>query len=336
MALIFADGFNHYSTSELAAKWDTRSSASNNVINSGTGQNGSNSWRQTSNNYLEKNFPLGQTFIFGAWLKFTGTSASNTILFELLNGANSQFNIAYNDRFITIRRLSTIISVSNYKFTNNEEHYIECKVTLHDINGSYEVRVNGGTIAAESGINTTTSSLAANRFRLGQQTAILGTVDWDDFYLLDSSGSMLNDFLGPIHIETLLPNGVGVNSEWDVLTGPNNYQDVDESPPDGDTSYVFSNTVGEKDTYAFSNLSMTAGTIHAVRINHYARKTGIGTRTINTAVVSNSTNYQIGPANSIISVYKFLSNNVEVDPNTSSAWSISGLNSAEFGPHLVS
>jgi hypothetical protein len=334
MALLFADGFDHYSTSEIDDKWDNRSSTSSNVINSGTGQNSSDNWRQTSGNYLELYIPETSTLIFGFWIHFTTQSTSTTNLITLLNGTTEEFALEYTNGKLAIEGNGTDKGWANYYMSANEEHYIECKVTINDSVGSVELRADGNTILTRSNIDT--GNQLINRFRLGQISGLLGTVDWDDFYLLDDSGTSFNDFLGPIHIETLLPNGVGTNSAWTVLTGPSNYQDVDENPPDGDTTYVSTSTVSNKDSYDFANLSMTAGTIHTVQVNHYARNAGIGTRTIDTAIESNVTSTTSGNTNTPSGSYKFLRDSIEQDPDAAAAWTVSTFNAAEFGPNLVS
>lgn len=334
MSVIFIDGFDHYSSNEIEEKWDVRSTTFNNQINSSTGQNGSDSWRQTSGNYIQKNFSNKTQLVFGAWMTFTTQSTSASTIFQLLQNASEEFRINYNGGRLEVYGDGSIRGIADYHWTEDVEHFIECKVTINEVAGSVEIRADGNTVLSLSSINT--GNQAVNQFRLGQQSGILGTLDWDDFYLFDQSGSTNNDFLGPMNIETLLPNASGTNSDWTVLTGPSNYEDVDEDPPDGDTTYVSTNTVGDKDSYNFADLAMTAGTIHTVQINQYAKKTGIGTRTLNVAVESNATSTTTGTANSLSGDYKFERNTIDEDPDTSSAWSVSGFNAAEFGPHLVS
>lgn len=338
MALIFADSFDHYSTTDLQnnVKWDFQSATGSNSINSTTGQNSTNSWRIASNNiYLEKNITETATLVFGFWFKFSTQTTTQQQLLGLFNLTTQQFGLWYeNGRIAMVNSTSTRIGQANYNLRPNVENYIECKVTIGDGSGMCEVRVNGNVVFNRSSIRTGTALI--NRVRLGGTLSSMGNVDYDDFYLLDTTGSNNNDFLGPIHIESIRPNAAGTDSEWSVLTGPSNYQDVDETTPDGDTSYVFTDVVGERDSYNFPSLGISTGTIKNVVINQSAKKTGVGTRTINVAVQSTGS-YTSGTALSVPgAAYRYLRFTIPQDPNTSAEWTVSDFNAAEFGPHLAS
>jgi len=69
--------------------------------------------------------------------------------------------------------------------------------------------------------------------------AVPPTASWDDFYTCDDTGSAFNDFQGNKHLRAYFPNGAGFYTNWVPVPGIPNYGNVDENPPDGDTSYNF-------------------------------------------------------------------------------------------------
>ena len=56
---------------------------------------------------------------------------------------------------------------------------------------------------------------------------------------------------------------------------------MDEQPgDDGDTTYVDSADVGDKDTYHYTSITPTAGTVRAVQLVPQIRKTDAGARSV--------------------------------------------------------
>jgi hypothetical protein len=70
------------------------------------------------------------------------------------------------------------------------------------------------------------------------------------------------------------------DTQFDPLTGVDNFAMVNEASVDGDTSYNSSNTVGAYDLFTGQPIDTTPDTIHAVQLVCAARKLDSGTRTI--------------------------------------------------------
>jgi hypothetical protein len=159
---------------------------------------------------------------------------------------------------------------------------VEFKFTINDSTGSIEVKVDGVSyIAATGSLDTQNGGTGAwDRIALG---SLCSSTYLDDFYICDTNGSApYNTFLGPVKIETLLAQaGNGANTGLTTSTGSDHGALVDDAlgSANGDTDYNFSANVGDKDTYAMSNMSLT-GTILAVQPFLYARKTDAGARSI--------------------------------------------------------
>jgi hypothetical protein len=123
---------------------------------------------------------------------------------------------------------------------------------------------------------------------------------------------------------------------WGNVTGmATNYSEVNEVPPGGDLSCVSSSTVGAEDRYSFSSLSSTPSNIAGVKVSALLRKTDTGARTITVQLKSGSievTGSSQAPAVS----YAYYSSYQDTDPNTSAAWTASGVNSVTAGTKIAS
>ena len=96
-------------------------------------------------------------------------------------------------------------------------------------------------------------------------------------------------------------------------------------------------TVGHKDYFALSNLPGTPVTIDVVAVSVLARRSDAGARTMNIKIKSsgseaNGDNAGITPPTS----FNWFTSLFTVDPNTSAAWTASGVNGIEVGYEIAS
>jgi hypothetical protein len=123
---------------------------------------------------------------------------------------------------------------------------------------------------------------------------------------------------------------------WGNVTGmTTNYTELYEVPPGGDLSYVTSSTVGAEDRYNFASLSSTPANIAGVKVSALLRKTDVGARTITLQLKSGSTEVT-GSSQSPATSYAYFSAYQDTDPNTSAAWTASGVNSLSAGTKVAS
>ena len=107
------------------------------------------------------------------------------------------------------------------------------------------------------------------------------------------------------------------------------------NPPQGNFSYVFEGTVGEEDLYNFPPVG--APVVHAVAVKASLAKSDSGAKTASLRLKSGSTN----SAGSVASVtpgttYGWGASYFSTDPNTSAAWTPTGLNAAQAGVRVAS
>jgi hypothetical protein len=333
MALLFMDSFNHYDTNDMGLKWDSRVSSP--VISSGTGRFGDDSLRcQSVGRYLIKDITASDTLIVGfAFLSRNGTYPSNDFdifAFDQITTQTCEIFLGLNGS-VGFRDANNIEHVSlPARWQKDNWQYLEAKIVIHDTNGSFEIRLNGSTVLSKSNIDTSSGGMQANRVRFGGVSGTTLDTDFSDFYLLNDIGTTNNDFLGDTRVEVLFPNGAGTTTDWAVTGAASNFQAVDESPPDDDTSYVSDSTLSNKDTYNFDSLNATSGTISAVQVNLHARKDDVAPRGI-VAVARSVATETDGTEIDLTTSYDNYQEVYETDPNGGGSWTVSSVNAAEFG-----
>jgi hypothetical protein len=231
----------------------------------------------------------------------------------------------------------TTLGTSTNAMSVSQWYYIEAKVKTDNTTGTVDVKVNGVTWLTLSSQDTqVTANAYVNLVGFGADPVSATGMQQDimDMVVLDTAGSApTNDFLGDVRVEGILPSGNGNTSQLvgQDANSTDNYLNVDEDAPgaDDDTTYNESSTVGDKDTYNYPSLTPTTGTVFGVQISPHAKKTDAGTRSI-VSVARLSGTETDGSTQTLNSSYAYLPDVRETKPG-GGVWSISDVNSAEFG-----
>src|SRR5262249_39117493 len=115
---------------------------------------------------------------------------------------------------------------------------------------------------------------------------------------------------------------------WTPNGAANNWDCVDDTATDDDSTYISDSTVGHIDTYATADVDAGA-TVYGVQVNLYARKDDAATRQIAPVIRQAGTNY-VGNTATLGSTYSFYSQLYDQDP-TAAAWTAATFNGDEFG-----
>lgn len=209
----------------------------------------------------------------------------------------------------------------------NAWYYLEVQTEISDTVGKVIVRLNEQEI-----INFTGDTRNAGTDTTIDQIAIYGSssVYYDDIYVLDGTGTSLNDFLGDVRISTIYPDSNGTYSQGlgSDSNSTDNYLLVNEAVPSA-ANYVDLG-VGEKDTYGYQNISLgTPSTIYAIKQSSYLQKTSsgaIGAKNIVKLGATEVATTAIAPTSSPSYFETFWT-----EKPGGGAWTESDLNSAEFG-----
>jgi hypothetical protein len=357
MALLFVDSFDHYATADITTKWtSTSSSGHTRSISSSAGRRSSSGFRlsytQTAQyNYLSKTLTTsGDGFVVGCYVTISSLPGPfGAFLFGIYDAGTLHLSLRLNSDFTisVLRGSGTVLGTSGVTgLSAGVGGYIEWKGTISDTAsaGSLVVRVNNTAVYTSVGTLDTknTANATWNAFGIGQLVdgggsnvfTGTGTLDFDDLYVLDQSGSSSNDFLGDCRIDALIPSGAGTTTQF-TPSASTNVSNIDDATPDGISTYNSSATVGHIDTFAIPNAPVVGGTVLGVQHCIYAEKGDAGTCTIGAVVRHSGTDY-IATAQGPSTAFGYLLFPQDQNPGTAAAWTESGFNAIEAGYSKVS
>lgn len=340
MAVLFFDGFDHYTSgANLALKWKN---------NGGTpGQSprfsGYSLLVSGNLNFLngtpQRSFANTSTIIVGSALNinqlnqefgFTlGDTAGNG--FQLTMMVDSGGNIlVYRGNYATLLGTS-----SGFTMAINQWYYFELKATMAtSATGSVSLRVGGSTILSLSGIQTaSTSNPWVNCVNLLSQQQCR----FDDLYVCDTTGSTNNDFLGDHKVVTVFPSANGRISQWGTQVGGTASQPwtaVNETDPDGDTSYIADNTAGDVEDFALTSAGTLTG-VSAVQVNATMRKDDTASHTLGVGI-GNGSSENFDSGTSALSSYSMVTRTMDSNPLTSAAWTTSDISTLQAAVKVIS
>ena len=324
MALLFMDGFD---AGDYAIKWtngfgslqvDTRFGIGRSIAPSSTI---SKSITPSAQVTIVTALKPGNAF----QISMGGDSGATLHLLLSRNASTGQLELYRNFTLIATGTLNLLVGVW---------YYIEFQATINDTTGTGIVRINGDT---NPDINFTGDTRNGGTSTNIDAVAIWtsSTTYFDDFYVLNSTGSVNNTFLGDVRIHSLSPNGNGASS---TLTGSdgnqvNNFQQVDELPYDT-ADYNGSPNTGDRDTYTMTDLPAGASSVLAVQNNIIAAKSDATLASAKSVLRTGGTNYY-GTTQALASSYVDYYQIYETNPNTTIAWTISDVNGLESGMEVA-
>lgn len=350
MALVFADGFDHYNAADVLKKWTgwlNDTSMATTVLTSPAyarppGGMGLKMNDTSANRGIYKTFAATHaTFVCGFSINLAATLPSTMLwsVYDSTQGtpAGTPMLALRGDGagHLQLYRGTTTLATSSNSLSTNTWYHIEIKATIHSSTGAYEVKVDGtstGWIPAATNQNTHGQGGTNNYIDIvAIDTGGSGAPMWDDFYFLSSTAPN-NDFVGPQKVWTAFPMGAGNYAQW---TGnyAANYANASEIAGDSDNTFNQSATADQIDTFLFDDIP--AGTITAVQHVLMAKKDAGDARTIAPLSRTGGTDYA-GTTLSVAGSYQFLTDPADVDPATSSAWTVSNFNAHEHGYKLIS
>lgn len=332
MALRFCDSFDHWLAADVNLKWTSSARAQ---LTTGRFGSGYFMTQVTSpGGSLMKQIDSQQTWVVGYALKYTGisgTAPAHLIIRD--NGTNQVYLSLVNGYLYLYNGSGTVLGTSTTLLQAGVWYHAELKVKIDNTTGTYELRLNEVTQFSGTSADTQNSANAtANQiyFQGSNNDNSSHSFVIDDVVVCDGTGGVNDDFRGDCRVESLYPNGNGNSS---VLVGSDgnstdNYLLVDDTTPN-DADYVESSTPGDKDTYAYTNLTSASGTVHGVQMAPRAAKTDAGTRSIVSVARLSATEVD-GPVQTLSTTPTWYFDIRQTKPGGGS-WTVSDVNSAEFG-----
>ena len=361
MALLFFDGFETYAstatmTSGLEDVYDLHDGVGTSevsIVPSSRITGGQAMQVSTSNSFDSGGNPaqgpqiplsgLGSTdtWIFGVAVKVSGLGVAGSVrpIFELLDSEGVptvalRLNVDGDLTVDRVNSFSTVITLDTAAavITDTAWHYLEWKVKINNVTGTWNVHLDEVEIMDGSGNTDQQNAQRAVHLRFGHIST--KTITYDDLYILDTTGTINNDYLGDVLVQRLRPDGP-VTSQFTLFGGATNWESVNELGEDDDTTYVESNAVAQRDLYTYEDLPTATSGIFGVVAKPVLRKSDIGSRTYKLFCSSSAFEDETAtlyPANSYVRQAKIF----ETDPATGDLWTDGGVNRAQFGVEIVS
>jgi hypothetical protein len=320
MALIWLDGFD---TTTTPGEHYENSSGTGTI----TGRTGNALHLNGGGTFIQKTVASAGTYYAGFAFRLTNRQDAPVIQFR--EGTTTHVDLRFSaagipPMFMQVTRAGTQLGSNGAtSFALNTWYYIEVKAIIHDTTGAVEVKVNGVTefnLTNQDTRNGLTGIIDNIKLEGFQGTQI------DDLWI-DSS-----QFHGDCKVETLRPTGAGNSTQFTPSAG-SNWQNVDDTTHDGDTTYNASSTNGHIDLFALGDLVTATGTVEGIKVVQRWRKDDAGSRTARRVIRTGATNYEGGDV-SMSDSYTTSTEVIEQNPNTTADWTIANVNGLEAGYKL--
>jgi hypothetical protein len=269
------------------------------------------------------------TIIMGFGLFPWNGQSGDIIYFRHDSGNNMVLGITSNSEIYIKRDNGTRVATSGPLIKWRRWNYIEVKATFDATAGAVELRLNGKTI-----INLTGQDFQATAGHPHSNNISWWYHDYqklDDIYIIDPNTSGLDDFLGPIVVRRLKPSADSATADFTPSTGTSHFACVDNDRADA-TDYLESSTVNDDELWDYENVPSEIASIKAINIETSFAATGAEAKTAASLCKSGTTAVQeVGQRATVETDWDQFNDIMETDPDTGSAWTISGLNAAQFG-----
>jgi len=345
MALLFCDNFENWAStsSNYPGPWQSADQVT-------TGANSANINASTPNVFQTSSNGTGallwgitatSTLVVNFRASFGVGAAGNKPLVQLVDSGTVQCSLVMksNGKLAIFRGTSTAElaeSINIYPFNSNEYLDIEWKVTVHNTTGVIELRVNGVTeIASTGSLNTRAGTNdSADAVRLGTIAAGAARPYFKQFILMDTTGSVMNDFIGPVDVTSLRPNADGEYDDWTANTGTR-FAAVNQAVTDNDTTFVSSSTPGDQVTFQLGNLPSGVTDVFAVFPQMQIRREQ-GTTRICKFLMRSGIDDELGTKELAIGpTYAFRQEAITTSPFTTNAWDVAEVNGLELGVEIT-
>lgn len=273
------------------------------------------------------------TLIVGFRVKFAKIYNASSKLMTFISDSTDGASLYMESGALMFKDATGAYSVfSEVGLQSGTWYYIEVKAKNHDTTGTLEAKINGTSVLSLTSLDTKGTALTYyNHVKLYGVSTVLPR--YDDLYICNGAGSVNNDFLGPIVVKELRPNADDTNNFVTASPSATHYENVDEAVSDENTSYNQGNAAGAQELYGYDTLSGLA-TVTGVALDSNLRNNTDTDEDFQHYVDSNGTTANSANVTIGVSSFNTFAYIVELDPDTSSAWTTSGVNAAKFGIEL--
>jgi hypothetical protein len=285
----------------------------------------------TGSGTLSRAVTFGTDFFVGLALKIRVNSSYQPIL---TIGGSSGDIVFYTsgDGVLNLKRGEDLLSTTYipgegyYYLEDSIWYYVEFKIhQAAGDSGTAEIWVND---VIRSQVNTGATDIGANSLTIHHPT---GGAAIDDLYILDSTGADNTTFIGRLaRVTTLYPNG-DLTTDWTPSAAGTHYTLVNDNP-DSTTTYISSGVDDAMDVFEYEHLA--AGAIKGLQIN--TKCCAVDDPMTLAVVIKSDDTTDVSHEHSIaVGSYVTVADIISTDPDTSTAWTLTGLQNAKFGVKVI-
>lgn len=347
--LLFADSFEHYGTTPnggrdamLAGFWSsfvTNTGSDAFSISTDQARTGTHSLKLST---ADTGSPGEARFSLGGGAKFTCGLGVAVYMDTLPTGNNLiglQFRDTTNTPLLTIMFQSdgsiaarkgdfddTIVDISDSILQAGTFNHIETKATFDTVAGFIEIRVNGQTKLQIGSLDLGAlgcTQMALMSFNIGASPGLY----FEDIFAWDDTGTFNNNFIGAQRILTVFGDADTAQADWSKVGAGDGVDCINNVPPDADTTYLGSDTVGDKSDFTLPTLPPETASIAGVFVPVMARLDSAGIGNVLVSMVSGA-DVAAGTDVPLTTGYGYYKNVFEADPATDVAWTKAGFEAA--------
>lgn len=203
---------------------------------------------------------------------------------------------------------------------NGAYSYVECQIVTSSSGGnitcSMIVRVNGVVVL------TDTVTQVIGGFNVNIAQVVLGlvctnvnttpVVYFDDYYVTNGIGPNNQGFLGDRRCRTLMPTADTSQADWTKNSGTVGFNRINEIPEDGDTTFIQAATVGNKSNFGFATVPGNTADIAGVVLYNMMKKSDAGPCNVQAAIIANASTAN-GTSYPITTAYNYYRDVIERD-----------------------
>lgn len=361
MALVWCDGFEGYADANSDAPSPSGVLVDKYMYSGDENQmqlkNDSTSWWFWQSNALDdwslrwtsgvyhvdinpQNVASGNTLIAGIhfypWEEYDYTSIHNAPILCFKNtNADMCLELRYSTRTLyLVDATANYVAGSRVALKEKEWCHLEVKVFSDTSNGTAEVRVNGATVITANNIATATANGIILRACIGNtgQGYPANYSRLDNFYICDATGNTNNDFLGPVTVKTLWPDGDDSVNWSTTANSANHYENVNLLERAGGTDYVEESSSNVIDLFTVDDLTSNFDEVFGVVVwaaaQYVTSNAGLQTIVSSNGTTDTSSNM---PLTTDVLFNRNPPHVVETDPDTGNAWTNSAINAMKIG-----
>jgi len=334
MAIIFTEGFDAYGTSPtgtnlgiyLLRKWGSLSDPGP-AFALTTGRIAGRAFVPNQNRYVNTpNLGNNVDTLIGVAFNPTNMTDANQKIIALYEDSNEGMNVRLTSggELAVYKGASLLQTTSGLGITTGVWKAIEFHVFTNASTGTYTLKLGGTTVLSDTSQNTVANSnVYYNAVRFGATGSTSAYGAFDDIYIRNDS-----TFLLDWKIKTVFPDADN-SVDATPSTGSDNYAMVDDTEPDGDSTYVDAGDTN-KDLYDFASMGET-GLVHAVAVNAVCRESDatpfdITLKAKSSLTTGSGTTVPVG-GTTYVNKWSIFA----VNPDTTAAWTPSEVDAAQFG-----